>query len=59
MKTILSTLALAALSYAMQYQGCEFKQLPDGASGSIRIFDHFDMQTGGDKVGMVAELEGL
>ena len=59
MKTILSTLALAALSYAMEFQGCELKQLPDGASGSIRFFDHFDMQTGGDKVGLVAELEGL
>ena len=59
MKTILSTLALAALSYAMEFQGCEFKQLPDGASGSIRIFEHVDMQTGGDLIGLVAEVEGL
>ena len=59
MKTILSTLALAALSYAMEFQGCEFKQLPDGASGSIRLFDHVDIQTGGELVGMVAEVEGL
>ena len=59
MKTILSTLALAALSYAMEFQGCELKQLPDGASGSIRFFEHFDMQTRGDLVSLVAEVEGL
>ena len=59
MKTILSTLALAALSYAMEFQGCELQQLPDGASGSVRLFEYYDMQTRGDLLGLVAEVEGL
>ena len=59
MKTILSTIALTTLSYAYSIQGCDLKQLPTGASGSIALYDRLDQNTGGNIVSLVARLQGL
>ena len=59
MRTILSTIALTALSYAYEFQGCALKQLPTGASGNVGLYDRKDQNTGGNVVSLVARLEGL